>query len=383
MVIAEAPSLVDRAASLAREFATRAAEHDRDASFPFENFAALRAAGLLSLTVPAEFGGAEAGLAEVCRVVQEVAKGDASTALVLAMQYIYISGLARGRRSPVRERVLREVVEQGAMVNTMRVEPELGTPSRGGLPATTATETTNGWRISGHKIYATGSPMLSYFFVWARTTGDNPRVGSFLVPRNARGVEVIETWDQMGMRATGSHDLLLHEVEIPSDYALDLRLPAQWQPPDPATGVWNGVVLSALYHGVACAARDWLLAYLHERVPANLGASLATLPRFQTATGEIQALLYTNERLIYGLAAEIDREGPAGASPRASLVKYVSTNNAVLAVDIALGLVGNPGLSRAHPLERHHRDVLCSRIHTPQDDMVLLAAGKSALGIVP
>ncbi len=383
MVIAEPPSLVERASELASDFATRAAEHDRDASFPFEDFTALRGAGLLSLTVPAEFGGADAGLAEVCRVVQEVAKGDASTALVLAMQYIYIAGLARGRRSPVRERVLREVVERGAIVNTMRVEPELGTPSRGGLPGTTATQVPNGWRISGHKIYATGSPVLSYFFVWARTAGDNPRVGSFLVPRDASGVEIVETWDQMGMRATGSHDLLLREVEIPSGHALDLRLPAEWQPPDPAMGVWNGVVLSALYHGVACAARDWLLTYLHERVPANLGASLSTLPRFQSVIGEIQALLYANERLIYGLAAEIDRDGPAGASPRASLVKYLSTNNAVRAVDIALGLIGNPGLSRSHPLERHHRDVLCSRIHTPQDDMVLLAAGKAALGIVP
>jgi alkylation response protein AidB-like acyl-CoA dehydrogenase len=44
-------------------------------------------------------------------------------------------------------------------------------------------------------------------------------------------------------------------------------------------------------------------------------------------------------------------------------------------------LVGNPGLSRANPLERHHRDVLCSRVHTPQNDMILLAAGRQALGL--
>ena len=146
------------------------------------------------------------------------------------------------------------------------------------------------------------------------------------------------------------------------------------------TVIWNALVLTALYHGVAVAARDWLLGYLHERVPANLGAPLATLPRFQYAVGEIQALLYTNERLIYGLTAEIDA-GNVGASSQASLVKYVATNNAVRAVDIALSLIGNPGLSRSHPLERHHRDVLCSRIHTPQDDMVLLTAGKTALGV--
>ncbi len=382
MVLAERGSSIERAAALAADFAGRAAEHDRSGSFPFENFAALRDAGLLALTVPVEFGGGGAGLHEVCRVVGAVAGGDASTALVLAMQYIYTAGLAhRTRQNAMRERLYRAIVEHGAMLNTMRVEPELGTPARGGLPRTTATPTDGGWSISGHKLYATGSPIVAYFLVWARTSGDNPRVGSFLVPREAPGVEIVETWDQMGMRATGSHDLLLHEVQIPPEYALDVRYPVEWQPPDPAVGVWNGLVLTALYDGIARAARDWLLPYLHERVPANLGASLATLPRFQSAVGEIQALLYANERLIYSLAEQVDRDGPAGISPQASLVKYLSTNNAVRAVDTALGLIGNPGLSRSHPLERYHRDVLCSRIHTPQDDMVLLAAGKSALGI--
>ena len=63
------------------------------------------------------------------------------------------------------------------------------------------------------------------------------------------------------------------------------------------------------------------------------------------------------------------------------MAKYVATNNAVKAVDIALSLIGNPGLSRTNPLERHHRDVLCGRIHMPQDDMILLTTGKKALGI--
>jgi alkylation response protein AidB-like acyl-CoA dehydrogenase len=168
---------------------------------------------------------------------------------------------------------------------------------------------------------------------------------------------------------------------VPADHALDLRPPADWAPPDPNLAGWNTLILTALYHGVARAARDWLAQYLHERVPANLGASLATLPRFQSAVGEIEALLYASDRLIYGLAAEID-QGHVHASSKASLVKLNATNNAIRAVDIALGLVGNPGLSRNNPLERHHRDVLCSRIHTPQDDMIVLATGKAALGMV-
>jgi len=374
-------AMLERTAALAADFATRAAAHDRDASFPFENFEVLRDAGLLNLTVPVEFGGQGAGLSLVCRVVEQIARGDASTALVLAMHYIYHAVFARARRWPpgMQERVCRESVEGIALINVLRVEPELGTPARGGLPATTATPTADGWRLSGHKIYATGSPILRYFLVWARTAGDEPYTGYFLVPNDARGLRIVETWDHLGMRATGSHDLLLDSVPLPAEAALELRPPAAWGP-DPAVAGWNNLTLTALYNGVAIAARDWLLRFLHERRPANLGASLATLPRMQSAAGEMQALLYANERLIYTLTAELDG-GNVAAGTQALLVKYLATTNAIRAVDIALGVTGNPGLSRSHPLERHHRDVLCSRIHSPQDDMVLLGAGKAALGI--
>jgi alkylation response protein AidB-like acyl-CoA dehydrogenase len=198
------------------------------------------------------------------------------------------------------------------------------------------------------------------------------------VPSDRPGVEIIETWDHMGMRATGSHDLILRDVELPEEYALELRPPAEWGP-DPVVMGWNTLILSALYHGVAVAAADWLRGYLHERVPTNLGAPLATLPRFQSAAGEIEALRYASDRLIYGLAEQIDA-GDLTAPGKASLVKFVSNASAIRMVDIALALIGNPGLARGNPLERHHRDVLCSRIHTPQDDMILASVGKAVLG---
>lgn len=388
MTTAAEPSVLDldtiltRADALSRSFATGAAEHDRDGSFPFENFDEIRAAGLLALTIPVEFGGQGAGLATVCHVVERIARGDASTALVLSMQYMNHAGLARRRSWPARiyERICREAAGGIALINALRVEPELGTPARGGLPATTATPTADGWRLSGHKIYATGSPILKYFLVWGRTAGDAPQVGTFLVPREMDGWRIVETWDHLGMRATGSHDVIFDDALIPEEYAVDIRPPAGWSARDPVDGAWNGLGIAALYHGVAVAARDWLVEYLHERKPANLGASLATLPRFQSAVGEIEALLYTNDRLIYTHAEAVDAGDP-GKPGSANLIKYIATNNAIRAVDIALGLIGNPGLTRNHPLERYHRDVLCSRIHTPQDDVITLAAGKSALGI--
>jgi len=377
-------TVLERARELRDRFALKAAEYDRTAAFPFENFEALYQAEILNLTVDAKHGGRGLGLEVACRAVSTIAEGEPSTALVYAMHLIYhaVPALFGRWNAAAHETMCREALAGIALVNVMRVEPELGTPARGGLPATTASRTSNGWKLNGHKLYATGSPMLRYFVTWARTEDDDAQTGWFCVPRETPGLEIVETWDHMGMRATGSHDLYLRDAEIPLEYALDIRPAKDWLGGDPALGAWNNLVLAALYHGVARSAANWLAKYLHERKPTNLGASLATLPRMQSAVGEIEALLYTNERLVYGLAAELEANAYQGkANAGTSFAKYVATNNAIKAVDIALSLIGNPGLFRSNPLERHHRDVLCSRIHQPQDDIVTLMAGKAALGI--
>jgi alkylation response protein AidB-like acyl-CoA dehydrogenase len=276
------PNIFDRVEAVAKSFATRAAAHDRDGSFAFENFTELHEAGLLSLTIPREFGGQGLGLATICRVIEGVACGDASTALVLTMHYLQHAHAARSRRwhPEVYQRLCRESIEGIALLNAARVEPELGTPARGGLPATIAERTSDGWRITGHKQYTTGSPILSYFVVWARTTEEETRVGSFLVPRDLPGVKIVETWDHLGMRATGSHDLILENVSIPEEYALDIRPLASTAPAiDPVIFTWGSLTISALYLGVATSARNWLVEYLNDRTPSNLGAPLASLPR--------------------------------------------------------------------------------------------------------
>ena len=205
-----------------------------------------------------------------------------------------------------------------------------------------------------------------------------PRTGMVLVPLRSPGVRIEPSWDQLGLRASGSHDVVFDAVELPLDHAVDLRPPAGWRRPDPEQAAWNAVLIGALYTGVARAARTWLAGFVQDRVPGNLGASLATLPRVQEAFGRIEALLLTNRRLLAGIAAEHD----GGAGPSAAecgLVKHVAAENAIAAVQEAVQLAGNHALARRNPLERHLRDVLCARIHTPQADAALLAAGRTAL----
>lgn len=69
------------------------------------------------------------------------------------------------------------------------------------------------------------------------------------------------------------------------------------------------------------------------------------------------------------------------SASESNIVKLTVTNNAIAVVEDALSLAGNHGLTRANPLERHYRDVLCGRVHTPQDDATRLHAGRLALGL--
>lgn len=359
-------SPVEVAAELAAGFTATAAELDERAAFPFDNFRLLHQAGLAALTAPAELGGGGAGLFEASEVIREIARGEPSTALILIMQYINLATLPQGRwPATLVSRVVGDAVEKGALINALRVEPELGTPLRGGLPATTAQRTREGWSISGRKIYSTGVEGLTWAVVWARTDEEDPRVGAFLVPVNAPGFTFERTWNPLGMRATGSHDAVLEDVRVPFDHAADIRAPSEWDGRGEGQAAWFGILPGALYTGVAEAARDWLVSFLKNRVPTNLGQPLATVPRIQQALGEIEELIAVNRRLIASAARDID-EGRSLPQSEAGLIKVATTENAIAAVEKALKLSGNHGISRDNPLQRHHRDVLCGRIHSPQ-----------------
>jgi len=372
------------ARALAVEFGARAAVHDREGSFPHRNFTELQQAGLLSLAGARHLGGQGASLAQLGEVVGAVAQGCPATALVLTMQYMQQRAMGRAG-SPWPEVLARQLVQESvrevSLINALRVEPELGSPARGGLPATVARRAGEGggWRITGHKIYSTGAPILRWYVVWARTDEEAPRTGAFLVRAGAPGIRIDPTWDHLGLRASGSHDVHFDSVPVPANHALELRLPQDWARGDSAVQAEMVVLLGGLYTGVARAAREWLLDFLRTRSPASLGAPLASLPRVQEAVGTLEGLLLTNERLLRGLAAEVDAGVPV-SSVDSGLIKSTVTHNAVHAVEVALSLTSNHGLARRNPLERHLRDVLCGRIHTPQDDSVHVAAGRAALG---
>lgn len=361
--------------------ADRAEDHDRAGRFPFAAFEALRAIGAPALTVPVAYGGRGAGLAEAVEVIERVGAADPSVGLILQWNYTNHLSLVRDD-SPwpveLRELVLRSAATDGALINGLAVERELGSLSRGGRPATTATRLPSGdWRIDGEKAYATGISGLSWFTVTTSTAEPNPKVATFLLDRSSTGWHVEPTWDHLGLRASDTQSVVFDGTVVPHARLVDLRDPSDGTAKVRRAGRQAlPLLLAANYTGVAIAARDWLVRYLHTRVPTALGDSLATVPRFHDRVGEIESWVQTSRALVrHGVAALATDEH----SKLPALAKHVATTTAIRVTESALDLTGNPGLDRRHPLERHHRDAMVGRIHFPQSDFVLADLGRTAL----
>lgn len=311
-------ALLERAEPLALRFAERASAHDADASFPFENFADLREAGLLALTAPEEYGGLGANELDYVPVLERIAWGDASTALVLGMHLSNIGQMVEGKLWADRLPALcREIVAQGVLLNAAQAEPELGSPSYGGVPATVArpdgatgaggADAAGGWRLTGRKIYTTGAPGLRYFIVLAaiEEPGQPVRLGTFLVPSDAPGVRVEKTWDAVALRASGSDDLVLEDATVAANALLDIR-PVGAPDPRAALGLpWGTLTLAAVYTGLALAARDEIAHFAATRTPTALGKPIGELPTVRLRLGEIEALILASRRMVYGVGRRL------------------------------------------------------------------------------
>lgn len=370
------------AGQLAEIIASRAAAYDRDNAFPFADFANLAAAGYLALTVPEAAGGMGANLGEFVRAQQRLAQGNGAVALGSTMSLSTLGREAQFHAWPkeIRARVFAAAVREGATINSVATEPELGSPSRGGRPNTTARQVEGGWLISGRKTWSTLSPVLTFFLVFAAVEG-NEETGDFLVTRGARGLSIVETWDSLGMRATGSHDVVLADVFVPD--ADVVRLGGMRRGADPGASdhrAWGSLAVSGTYLGIAEAARNAAVRYATDRVPSSLGKPLATLPAIQAKVGEIDIALLTARGLLWSVADEWDatQARRPGFPGRVAAAKLTATNTAIEVVDKAMRIVGGASLSKDLPLERYYRDVRAGLHNPPMDDVTLILIGKSA-----
>lgn len=224
----------------------------------------------------------------------------------------------------------------------------------------------------------TGSPALRWAGVATSVEGASGELvrASFLVPMDTPGVHVEETWDNMAMSASGSHDIVFDDVVVPEDH----RLPAAGKP---AGGPWS-ILTSATYLGIGVAARNWTIAFAKDRRPTALGGkTIAELEGVQARVAQMELLLLEARSALYG-AVETWQEQPdlrdeLGAQFAA--VKVIATNNAIAVTDQAMRIVGSVGLQRKNPLERYFRDARAGLGNPPLDDVAMGIVGRNALGI--
>lgn len=367
------------ARALADRFALTAGEDDLSGQLRHANFEALFEAGLLSLTQPRALGGKGLGLAAAHQVVGEIARGCPATALVLGMHYYNIAAVGRGAGWPrhLVERIAQANLERVALINSALVDARTGSPSHGFLTDTSARQVGDGWRLSGHKKYATGSTSLEWAVVSAVTDDETPRLATFLVPLKAKGVRIEPVWNAAGLRASASHDLILTDVEIPTEDIIDPG-PAHAPPPrDALGGAWFFTLIASVYAGIARSAADWANDFATAFHPGGLDRPLSSVPRIQDILGEIGVKVIANRLLLSALAEAADRG--ENVATEASAVRHTVIENALSITLSVLDLAGNQGLWRDNRAERHHRDALCGRAHAPNNGLLRLAVAKSFL----
>jgi len=367
------PGHLTLAQSLARQIAPRADEADRLARLPEEDVRALRDSGYLKLSAPREYGGDGLSLRDCIAAQLELAQGSASTALVAAMQ-LHVFGSARETRTwpeALFEKLCQAAVNEGALFNNIASEPGLGSPSRGGLPATTLTPDGDGWRLNGHKNWCTGGRHLTHLLIRARLDGASALV---VVPALSPGLRWEETWrDALSLRASDSHDLHLENVYVPREALLE-------QDTQHGPNAWFLLIITSVYLGAGIAARDAVIKYALERVPTALGKPIATLPGAQRQIGEIDLALQAARSLLMDAATEWGDGSQADlVFPRIIAAKHLAIDTAIAVADKAMRIAGGASISRGLPLERLFRDTRAGTMHPPSGDLALETVGRAAI----
>ncbi|WP_407570965.1 acyl-CoA dehydrogenase family protein [Deinococcus altitudinis] len=372
---------------LAAVFRQEAERADRTEQLSATGVRAIKASGYPALTVPVRLGGFGASLHEFAAAQEILGRADASLALVAAMNAHLLGSVGEAGSWPedVYAQLAHSSVNAGALSNSLASEPDLGSPSRGGLPSSSARRVEGGWRVSGLKTWSTGSEALDFLVVTAAVAEGETgaEVWRFVIPAGSEGVRVQQTWQgSLSLRGSGSHDVKFEDVFVPDDHALPPAAPLS--PVRAASsGAWFWTAVAATYLGVGQAALDSFVEYANERVPTALGASIATLPKIQQAAGQMNLDLMSARTLLHHLTRRWAAEPEARPDllPQLAGAKNLCTNAAVNVTDLALRAAGGAALTSGLPLERYFRDARAGLTHPPADDQALTLLGKQALGL--
>jgi acyl-CoA dehydrogenase len=366
-------AFVPWARELGERFGPYSAEHDRDGTFVEEAFTILREEGYLALAVPRELGGKGATIGQVAAAQAEMARHCASTALAVSMHlHITLFGAWRyNHEMPGAETLLRRVVDERIVL-----------VSTGGSdftkPNGVATRVDGGYLVNGRKIFASQVPVgdvFSTLFTY-EDPDEGRRVLAMGIPVRSEGVKVLDTWDAMGMRGTGSHDVEMTDVFVSDAQVMSNRPWGVLDPPLRVIALHAMPVVTAVYMGVAEGARDRAIARIDD-------SSKALDPIVQRMVGLLDYKTRVARWSLFGAIAEIgdDPEPTMENFVRVMQAKRAVVEESIAACDLALQVVGGAGYYRNAGFEQAVRDVRGVQFHPLTPELTLVHAGRVALGL--
>ena len=360
----------ETARKLGPRFAGRAATVDEEDLFVGENFAELKSVGLVSAAVPAELGGGGATHAELAAILVDLARHCSSTALAFAMHTHQVAVAAwrwKHQKAPVDGLLKRVAAERIVLLSSGGSDWLYGSGS--------ATRVDGGFRINARKVFVSGAPAGDLLMTSA--IHDDPETGPtvlhFAVPMNASGVEIIPTWQALGMRGTGSHDVALKDLFVADASISGKRPQGKWHPLFHIISMIAFPLVYAVYVGVAQAARDLaVLQAAKRRTDEHLLYLIGGIENELSA-----ARLALAEMLA---AAATDQPGYE-VTNRVMIGRALVARSVLKLAELALEAAGGGGFYRSLGLERLFRDLQAARFHPLQEGAQRDYAGRMALGL--
>jgi alkylation response protein AidB-like acyl-CoA dehydrogenase len=354
-------------------FAARAAAHDANDSFVADNFADLKTHQIFSAGVPAELGGGGASHAELCDILRHMAHYCGSTALALSMHtHLVAATVWRWRQGHPVDALLKRIASEETVLISSGGSDWLS-------PSGTAEKVEGGFRITARKIFSSGCPMGNVLMTMAvyDDPQDGPTALHFPVPFKDDKVTIMDNWRTLGMRGTGSNDVVIDGVFVPES-AIALRRPTgKWHPFFNVVAAVALPLIMAVYTGIAEAAYDLALQ------PA---AKKRHDPQVSYLVGEMTNALTTAQMALQGMvdiAANYDFK-PVNETANAIVIrKTIAARAAIRTVEKALEVVGGAAFFRSLGLERLFRDVQGARYHPLHEKRQHLFTGRMALGLDP
>lgn len=357
--------LAERIQALAPEIGRQAAANDATDQFSAENFALLKANGILSAGIPTELGGGGASYREVAEAVRLLAHHCSGTALALSMHMHPVALLVRRWRNdpaPV-EPVLKRIAAENLML--------LSTGGNDWLNGSgTAEKVEGGYRFSGRKKFVSGCEAGNLMMTMAVCGNE---VLHAAVPMKAEGVSIEKTWRTLGMRASGSHDVVLENVFI-ADAAISARRPVGvWHPFFHMVSMIAFPLVYSVYRGVAEKLRDETVRFAgRRRDDADTQLQVGAM---ETALAAASA---AHERLL-----QLGADGTPGEQTTAAVMtmKRAMTDNLLQVGSLAMDAAGGSAFYRDNGIERLFRDLQAARYHPLMTQPQQRLAGRLALGL--